>query len=149
MKEATTRFIKLRPRAKYIEDVEHRPNTNYKQRECVSMSVEEAKNFGTDFVLGWLVDNFNKDINATPIIHHCWNIDKNGIYYDTIPVIDKKYDYVSDPNTNKPYRNGKYNYISPVIYLTDTKLKIIIQDGKKATITKEEHTRFFNEHKGV
>ena len=103
----------------------------------------------TDFVLGWLVDNFNEDINATPIIHHCWNIDKDGTHYDTIPVIDKRYDYVYDPDANKPYRNGKYNYISPVFYLTDTKLKIIIQDGKKATITKEEHTRFFNEHKGV
>ena len=149
MKEATTRFLKYRPRAKYIENVEHRPNTNYKQRECITMSVEEAKNFGTDFVLGWLVDNFNKDINATPIIHHCWNIDKDGTHYDTIPVIDKRYDYVYDPDANKPYKNGKYNYISPVFYLTDTKLKIIIQDGKKATITKEEHTRFFNEHKGV
>jgi len=149
MKEATTRFIKFRPRAKYIEDVEHRPNTNYKQRECITMSVEEAKNFGSDFVLGWLVDNFNKDINATPIIHHSWNIDKDGTHYDTIPVIDKRYDYVFDPDANKPYFNGKYNYISPVFYLTDTKLKIIIQDGKKATITKEEHTRFFNEHKGV
>ena len=149
MKEATTRFLKYRPRAKYIENVEHRPNTNYKQRECISMSVVESKNFGTDFISGWLVADYNESINATPIIHHCWNIDKDGTHYDTIPVIDKRYDYVYDPDANKPYRNGKYNYISPVFYLTDTKLKIIIQDGKKATITKEEHTRFFNEHKGV
>ena len=149
MKEATTRFLKYRPRAKYIENVEHRPNTDYKQRECITMSVVESKNFGTDFISGWLVADYNESINATPIIHHCWNIDKDGTHYDTIPVIDKRYDYVYDPDANKPYKNGKYNYISPVFYLTDTKLKIIIQDGKKATITKEEHTRFFNEHKGV
>ena len=151
MKEATTRFIKFRPRAKYIEDVEHRPNTNYKQRECISMSVEEAKNFGTDFVSGWLIDNYNEDINATPIIHHCWNIDKDGKHYDTIPVIDKRYEYVSDPDVNKPYRLGESigKYISPVFYLTDSKLKIIIRDGKKLTITKEQHTNFLKECKGV
>ena len=151
MKEATTRFIKYRPRAKYIEKVEHRPNTNYKQRECVTMSVEEAKNFGTDFVLGWLVDNFNEDINATPIIHHCWNIDKDGTHYDTIPVIDKKFDYVLDPDVNKPYRLGERigKYIAPVFYLTNSKLKIIIRNGEIVVITEEQHKIFFKECKGV
>ncbi len=147
MKEATTRFLKYRPRAKYIENVEHRPNIDYKQRECITMSVVESKNFGTDFISGWLVADYNESINATPIIHHCWNIDKDGKHYDTIPIIDKKYDYVSDPDVNKPYRLGENigKYISPVFYLTDSQLKILIQDGKTLTITEEQHIKFSKE----
>ena len=108
------------------------------------MSVVEAKNFGTKFITGWLVDNYNESINATPIIHHCWNIDK-GVHYDTIPKQETKYDYVMDPDVNKPYSYQGTLYISPVIYLTDTELKIIIRDGRKATITDEEHKRFYDE----
>jgi len=144
MKNATTQFLKYRPNAQYIEKVEHRPNSNYQRRECITMSVVEAKNFGTKFITGWLVDNYNESINATPIIHHCWNIDK-GVHYDTIPKKETKYDYVMDPDVNKPYSYQGIYYISPVIYLTDTELKIIVRDGRKATITEEEHKRFYNE----
>ena len=144
MKEATQQFLKYRPNAQYIEKVEHRPNSNYQRRECITMSVVEAKNFGTKFITGWLVDNYNESINATPIIHHCWNIDK-GVHYDTIPKKETKYDYVMDPDVNKPYSYQGIYYISPVIYLTDTQLKIIVRDGRKATITEEEHKRFYNE----
>ena len=84
MKKATQQFLKYRPNAQYIETVEHRPNSNYQRRECMNMSVIEAKDFGTKFITGWLVDNYYENINATPIIHHCWNID-NGVHYDTIP----------------------------------------------------------------
>ena len=144
MKNATQQFLKYRPNAEYIEKVEHRPNSNYQRRECITMSVVEAKNFGTKFITGWLVDNYNESINATPIIHHCWNIDK-GVHYDTIPKKETKYDYVMDPDVNKPYSYQGIYYISPVIYLTDTELKIIVRDGRKATITEEEHKRFYNE----
>ena len=144
MKNATQQFLKYRPNAQYIEKVEHRPNSNYQRRECITMSVVEAKNFGTKFITGWLVDNYNESINATPIIHHCWNID-NGVHYDTIPIKETKYDYVMDPDVNKPYSYQGIYYISPVIYLTDTELKIIVRDGRKATITEEEHKRFYNE----
>ena len=144
MKNATQQFLKYRPNAEYIEKVEHRPNSNYQRRECITMSVVEAKNFGTKFITGWLVDNYNESINATPIIHHCWNIDK-GVHYDTIPKKETKYDYVMDPDVNKPYSYQGIYYISPVIYLTDTQLKIIVRDGRKATITEEEHKRFYNE----
>ena len=144
MKNATQQFLKYRPNAEYIEKVEHRPNSNYQRRECITMSVVEAKNFGTKFITGWLVDNYNESINATPIIHHCWNIDK-GVHYDTIPKQETKYDYVMDPDVNKPYSYQGTFYISPVIYLTDTELKIIIRDGRKATITDEEHKRFYDE----
>jgi len=144
MKNATQHFLKYRPNAQYIEKVEHRPNSNYQRRECITMSVVEAKNFGTKFITGWLVDNYNESINATPIIHHCWNIDK-GVHYDTIPKKETKYDYVMDPDVNKPYSYQGIYYISPVIYLTDTQLKIIVRDGRKATITEEEHKRFYNE----
>ncbi len=144
MKNATQQFLKYRPNAQYIEKVEHRPNSNYQRRECITMSVVEAKNFGTKFITGWLVDNYNESINATPIIHHCWNIDK-GVHYDTIPKKETKYDYVMDPDVNKPYSYQGIYYISPVIYLTDTQLKIIVRDGRKATITEEEHKRFYNE----
>ena len=145
MKDATKRFLKYRPNAQYIEKVEHRPNTDYKQRECISMTIMEAKNFGSEFISGWLIDEYRADINATPIIHHCWNIEKNGTHYDTIPVREKKYDYVSDPDVNKPYKYKTRFYWSPVIYLND-ELKIIIPNGKQATITEEEHKRFINEH---
>ena len=144
MKNATQHFLKYRPNARYIERVEHRPNSNYQRRECITMSVVEAKNFGTKFITGWLIDNYNESINATPIIHHCWNIDK-GVHYDTIPIQETKYDYVMDPDVNKPYSYQGTFYISPVIYLTDTELKIIIRDGRKATITDEEHKRFYDE----
>ena len=36
-------------------------------------------------------------------------------------------------------------YISPVFYLTDSQLKILIQDGKTLTITEEQHIRFSKE----
>ena len=144
MKKATQQFLKYRPNAQYIEKVDHRPNSSYQRRECITMSVVEAKNFGTKFITGWLVDNYNESINATPIIHHCWNIDK-GVHYDTIPKQETKYDYVMDPDVNKPYSYQGTFYISPVIYLTDTELKIIVRDGRKATITEEEHKRFYNE----
>ena len=144
MKNATQQFLKYRPNAQYIEKVEHRQNSNYQRRESITMSVVEAKNFGTKFITGWLVDNYNESINATPIIHHCWNIDK-GVHYDTIPKKETKYDYVMDPDVNKPYSYQGIYYISPVIYLTDTQLKIIVRDGRKATITEEEHKRFYNE----
>lgn len=144
MKNATQQFLKYRPNAQYIEKVEHRPNSNYQRRECITMSVVEAKNFGTKFMTGWLIDDYYESINATPIIHHCWNIDK-GVHYDTIPKKETKYDYVMDPDVNKPYSYQGIYYISPVIYLTDTQLKIIVRDGRKATITEEEHKRFYNE----
>lgn len=144
MKNATQHFLKYRPNARYIERVEHRPSPSYEPRECMNMSVVEAKNFGTKFITGWLIDNYNESINATPIIHHCWNIDK-GVHYDTIPIQETKYDYVMDPDVNKPYSYQGTFYISPVIYLTDTELKIIIRDGRKATITDEEHKRFYDE----
>ena len=70
---------------------------------------------------------------------------KNGTHYDTIPVIEKKYDYVSDPDVNKPYKYKTRFYWSPVIYLNN-ELKIIIPNGKQATITEEEHKRFINAH---
>ena len=146
MKNATQQFLKYRPNARYIERVEHRPNSNYQRRECMNMSVVEAKNFGTKFMTGWLIDDYNKSIDATPIIHHCWNIDTNGLHYDTAPTIQNKYDYVMDPDVYKFYKHEEVEYTTPVFYLTDTQLKIIIRDGKTATITAEEHKRFINAH---
>ena len=147
MKDATKRFLKYRPNANYIEKVEHRPNSNYQRRDCMNMSVIEAKNFGTKFITGWLVDNYYESINATPIIHHCWNID-NGVHYDTIPIKETKYDYVMDPDVYKFYSYKLHNaikeirYTTPVFYLTDKYLK----SGNGRTITDEEHERFINEH---
>ena len=147
MKEATQQFLKYRPNAQYIETIEHRPNSDYQRRECISMSVVEAKNFGTKFITGWLIDNYYESINATPIIHHCWNIDKNGIHYDTIPIKETNYDYVMDPDVYKPYTqigsitSGEVKYTTPVFYLKDTNLKS--RNGR--TITEEEHKRFYNE----
>ena len=140
MKEATQQFLKYRPNAQYIEKVEHRPNSNYQRRECITMSVVEAKNFGTKFITGWLVDNYNESINATPIIHHCWNIDK-GVHYDTIPKKETKYDYVMDPDVYKFYYHEKVKYTTQVFYLTDKNLKN--RNGR--TITEEEHKRFIKE----
>ena len=96
MKDSTKDFIKFRPNAKFIEKVDHRPNYHYHQRDCVSMAINEAKAYGVNWVSGWLVDNFREDINATTIIHHCWNVDSMGNHYDTLPAQNKQYDYVQD-----------------------------------------------------
>jgi hypothetical protein len=140
MKNATQQFLKYRPNAEYIEKVEHRPNSNYQRRECMNMSVIEAKNFGTKFITGWLIDDYYESINATPIIHHCWNID-NGVHYDTIPKKETKYDYVMDPDVYKFYYHEKVKYTTQVFYLTDKNLKN--RNGR--TITEEEHKRFIKE----
>ena len=140
MKNATQQFLKYRPNARYIERIEHRPNSNYQRRECMNMSVIEAKNFGTKFMTGWLIDDYYESINATPIIHHCWNID-NGVHNDTIPIKETKYDYVMDPDVYKFYYHEKVKYTTQVFYLTDKNLKN--RNGR--TITEEEHKRFIKE----
>ena len=149
MKDSTKEFIKFRPNAKFIEKVDHRPNYHYHQRDCISMAVNEAKAYGVNWVSGWLVDDFREDINATTIIHHCWNIDRNGNHYDTLPVINKNYEYVQDVDVKKPYKVGDYYYISPVIFFNDNKITIPIQDGKQAVISDEEHIRFRKDNERI
>ena len=146
MKNQTKKFIEFRPNAKYVDKVEHRPNMNYNQRECISMAVNEAKKDDIDWVSGWLVDNYREDINATTIIHHCWNVDSMGNYYDTLPAHHKHYDYVQDEDVNKKYNVGQKWYISPVLFLREDKLLLMIQDGKQKEISDEEHIRFKNEN---
>ena len=146
MKNQTKKFIEFRPNAKYVDKVEHRPNVNYNQRECISMAVNEAKQDGISWVSGWLVDNYRKDINATTIIHHCWNVDSMGNHYDTLPAQHKHYDYIQDEDVNKKYYVGQKWYISPVLFLREDKLSLMIQDGKQKEIPDEEHIRFKNEN---
>jgi|TARA_B110000914_G_C15502738_1_gene466702 hypothetical protein len=163
--ETTKQFLKYRINAEYIEEVKQQPNSNYHTKGCEKMSAEEAKRTSGSVVNGWLVTDTianwycpikRKGINAIPIIRHCWNINKNGIIYDTAnwPSVNKDlktFQYVMDPDSEVCYRIGeKFNkFIPQVMFITNTDLMLQIKDGTRHTITREEHNQFYNECKGT
>tara|TARA_B100001094_G_scaffold125697_1_gene121792 strand:- start:403 stop:894 length:492 start_codon:yes stop_codon:yes gene_type:complete len=158
----TDQFLKFRPNTKYIEEVKHLPNTNYETSKCENMSAIEAEKSLGSVAEGWLVGDMNsstswycnikrKSVIATPIIRHTWNINNNGIHYDTVDYrqSDKinNFQYVMDLNIDKFYIINDEKFYPRVLFLSDTNLMIQKKDGIRHTITKEEHERFYNEVK--
>jgi len=156
MKEATKNYLKYRPNAKFIgqsdSGVEHRPNKDYKKKHCIEESRKEARKSGGEVVLGVLIAKYRKDVGATPVILHHWNKTKDGKHYDTLPNdilttnAKDRYDYVEDPDINKPYRYKNTFLWPPQYYINDT-LRIMLLNGQQGIITDEEHKRFWNENK--
>ena len=162
MSSETDQFLKFRPNLKYIEEVKHLPNHNYKTTECDKMSGVEAKETSGSIVKGWLVGNINhstdwycsiqgRSVSGTPIIRHTWNINNNGEHYDTVDYRQsdkfKNFQYVMDPNVDVIYNINNEIYIPGVFFLTDGKLGLRKKNGVVHMITKEEHERFYNEIK--
>ena len=102
MKQATKRFLKIRGTAQHINRVEYRPHSQAKQNQCYLNSVAEYKRTGNDIVAGWVVGDYNKEHDQTPIIFHFWNCDADGNHYDTTPepelahVLPNNWEYVMD-----------------------------------------------------
>lgn len=96
MKQATRRFIKMRQGAEYVERVQNKPHPDAKIGQCEDNAKAEMLRTGNKVVVGWIITPYNKDIDASGIMHHFWNIDSEGNHYDTTPIDDKDYDYVWD-----------------------------------------------------
>jgi len=134
MKQATRRFLKLRPEAKLIEKVEHRPNPKYKVGNCIEMAMdveatpdpkkEKAYDECVKYVPGWIIGDYKNGF--TPIMYHYWNKDKDGTHYDTIPNLDQQYEYVMDLGVDDAYKHKGSMEWPPALQMSDTKLRALI-----------------------
>ena len=100
MKQATRRLLKMRPGARLIPKVEYKPHPDSKPNQCYANSVAEQDRSGNNIVAGWVVGNYFKDLDSTPVMFHFWNQDSNGLDYDTTPEVagesNQQYEFVID-----------------------------------------------------
>jgi hypothetical protein len=51
---------------------------------------------GIKIVSGWLVARFDNERGSTEITQHYWNINADGIFFDTTPGVTPEFEYVID-----------------------------------------------------
>lgn len=102
MRKATRTFLKIRPTATHILNVELRQHPESEKNQCFFNAYEEAKRNKSLVVPGWIVGPiFYNDQGepSTPIFWHFFNQCNNtGQYYDTSPLgcIKGTLEYISD-----------------------------------------------------
>ena len=99
MFKATRELIKARqPHTKYVlEPVVVQQLGSGLPNKCFQNATDDRLlALGNKVVSGWVVASFDKEKKSTAIVQHWWNIDRNGVYFDTTPDIDKTYEYVID-----------------------------------------------------
>lgn len=128
MKQATRRFLKYRPGAKYIERVAHRPDPNWEKGQCVFNAMRESEKQKAYYVPGWIIGDYRN--GKTAIMFHYFNMDADGNYYDTIDTQDQQYDYIMDLGVDEQRvkHNGEY-WWPPALSMTDDNLIAIFGLG--------------------
>lgn len=138
MKQATRRFIKCRPQAQ-VELVKHTPHSEGQYNECFQNAGKECERTPNTYIVsGWLVGQYDKHTDTTPIFHHFWNCDSDGNHYDTTPFrgsIDiGEYEYVSDATMwdecdDWSKRNDpKHQYWPPNIKMSSEQIMVNVCD---------------------
>lgn len=100
MRQATRRLLKMRPGARVISKVEYRPYPKAQGNQCYKNALAEQRRSGNMVIAGWIVGNYFKDADSTPIMFHFWNITDTGEHYDTTPAVadrsDQQFEFVED-----------------------------------------------------
>ena len=99
MKQATKRLLKLREDAQHILRVEQTAHAHAKPNHCFQNAVAENRRSGNRIVAGWIVGDYHKHIDQSPIMFHFWNCDDDGNHYDTTPLandLQQCFEYVRD-----------------------------------------------------
>ncbi len=100
MYKATRKLIQARQQhSKYvIEKVNVKNIGGGKANACfinACNAIDRSK--GVTIVSGWIVGEFNRFKNSTEIVQHFWNVDRNGNYFDTTPLMgNDEVEYVVD-----------------------------------------------------
>lgn len=96
MRQATRRFLKIRPNAQLVS-VQQRPHPESREGECHENAFRESQRSGSEVCPGWVISPYRYGFTA--VMFHFWNYDpKTGEYYDTTPgMTTEDYDYVEDP----------------------------------------------------
>ena len=140
MKQATRKWLKLRPQAQYIGRVKHTPVEGKVPNQCQQNSYGEVHTNNAKWVAGWVIGDYSKEHDQSPVIFHFWNVDKNGNWYDTSPGMDaQNFEYVYDMdvadvpyNMCKKYGN-KNLYFPPAIKIKSNSVMVNLDSGKKMT----------------
>jgi len=99
MFKATRELIKARqPHTKYVlEVVIVKQLGSGLPNKCFQNATDDKLlALGNKVVSGWVVATFDSHRQSTAIVQHWWNIDENGVYFDTTPNIEQNYEYVID-----------------------------------------------------
>ena len=68
-----------------------------RRNACLGNAYEyKEKNKRSHVVSGWLVDKYDPQSNSTEIIQHFWNLNEDGVFVDTTPIIASEDEYVID-----------------------------------------------------
>jgi hypothetical protein len=104
MYKATRTLIKARqPHSPYvIEVVTVQQVGGGRANDCFNNACEVLERIaGSTIASGWLVKKFNPIDKSTEIVQHFWNVDKNGMHFDTTPVTENGLEYVDDCELNE------------------------------------------------
>ena len=147
MKQVTRRLLKLR-NADYVDRVRYAPHPESTPNYCVQNAFAEAKRSGSQVAAGWVVGDYFKQQDSTPVMFHFWNIDSNGNHYDTTPEVaqeaDQHYEYVIDYdlynevttwNKANPHPDGNM-VMPPVLKFFSNELLFSITDNSRTQETK-------------
>jgi hypothetical protein len=87
MFKATRELIKLRqPFTNSIGHVSVQRISGGEPRRCYDNSCRFVENnLNSKIVSGWYVNKWDKTTNSCLIVSHYWNIDKDGIFFDSSP----------------------------------------------------------------
>jgi hypothetical protein len=99
---------------------------------------------------GWLVNKYDAKSNSTEIIQHFWNINEQGIFVDTTPLIEAEYEYVIDSDLSiygQEYFDEIDNCVGSSLLLKDGKFSTVdLIDGRhvRNTISELKTKNLFN-----
>ena len=98
MYKATRELIKARQvhTNLVVEVVTVKNISGGKKNDCFNNSCAYLEKTQSKIVSGWLVNKYDPSSNSTEIIQHFWNINHEGIFVDTTPIISDDYEYVID-----------------------------------------------------
>jgi hypothetical protein len=92
------------------------------------------KNKGCAVVSGWLVNKYDAMSNSTAILQHFWNINEQGFFIDTTPLIETGCEYVIDVDLSiygQEHYDEINNCVCSSLWFRDGKFKTVdLIDGK-------------------
>ena len=100
MKQATRRLLNMRPGATVIPKVEYRPHPDSKANFCYDNAIAEQRRSKNRIVSGWVVGDYLKLADSTPVMYHFWNVTDTGEHYDTtfgvVNCVSQQFEFVDD-----------------------------------------------------
>jgi hypothetical protein len=137
MFKATRELIKARQAHTdfVVEVVSVKQVDGGRANDCFNNACEyQEKNKGCGFVSGWLVNKYDSMSNSTAILQHFWNVNEQGFFVDTTPLIEAEYEYVIDVDLSiygQKHYDEINNCVCSSLWFRDGKFKTVdLIDGK-------------------